>query len=106
MEVLWNLMPFWKKKKLIKENVDFRFINFNDSDLTGIELLMPEYSGVLYHYGKTKIVEEGMGAVLKFAYTIVHSGKHNIDELNEDENFHIIMGDILSYILCELSDET
>jgi hypothetical protein len=93
------MMPFWKKKIPIKEGVDFCFINFKDTDLTGIELLIPEYSGVVYHYGRVKMVEEGLGSVLKFGYTLVHSGKHDMDALIEDQNFHTIMGDILTEIL-------
>jgi hypothetical protein len=92
----------------LTENKDYRFINFKDSDLSGIEMLSPEYLGVVFHYHKVRIVEdEGPVPKLQFGYTIVHSGKHDIDDLNSDSKFHIIMGDILTIILmAKAEDET
>jgi hypothetical protein len=60
---------------------------------------MPEYSDVVYHYNKARVVEEGEGARLQFGYTIVHPGKHDIDDFTKDEQLHTIMGDLLSIIL-------
>jgi len=82
-----------------KENIDFRFFEFQDSEMTGIELNVEGYEGVVYHYHKAKVVEEGELARLQFGYTIVHPGKNDIDELTKDENFVTIMGDILQEIL-------
>jgi hypothetical protein len=92
----------------LTENKDYSFINFKDSDLTGVEMLTPEYTGVVFHYHKVRIVEdEGPVPKLQFGYTIVHSGKHDIDDLNSDSEFHIIMGDILTNILmAKAEDET
>ena len=84
----------------LTENEDYRFINFKDSDLIGIEMLTPEYLGVVFHYHKVRIVEEdGPVPRLQFGYTIVYSGEHDIDDLNSNDGFHIIMGDILTNIL-------
>lgn len=85
--------------KKYKEGIDYQFIDFNDSELTGIGLLIEEYKGVLYHYHKARVVEEGEIARLQFGYTIVNPGEHDIDTLTNDEKLHTIMGDILSEIL-------
>ena len=99
METLWEKLLFWKKQKMLKEGVDYHFFDFKDSDITGIELLMKEYQGVIYHYQKARVVEEGEFARLQFGYTIVQPGEHNIDNLTNDDNLHTIMGDILTTLL-------
>lgn len=99
METLWEKLLFWKKQKMLKEGVDYHFFDFKDSEISGIELLMDKYRGVIYHYQKARVVEEEGFAKLQFGYTIVHSGEHNIDDLTKDENLHTIMGDILTIIL-------
>lgn len=85
----------------LKENIDFRFVDFNDSDITGVELLLDKYKGVVYHYGKARVVEDEGVARLQFGYTLVYSNEHDIDELNNDEELFNIMGEILTYILTE-----
>lgn len=87
-----------------KQDVDWQFVNpdgynFEDAPVTAIGLLMDEYKGVLYHYHKARVVEEGEGAKLQFGYTILQSGQHDIDNLMKDDNFVEIMGDILSDII-------
>ena len=99
MGTLWEKLLFWKKQKMLKEDVDYHFFDFKDSDMTGIELLMKEYKGVIYHYQKARVLEEGEFARLQFGYTIVHSGEHDIDDLTKDDNLHTIMGDILTTLL-------
>jgi len=102
-------MPFGKKNQVkYKEGLDFEWINFNDSDITGLKLLTGAYAGVVYHYNKARVVEEGEGARLQFGYTIVHPGEHDIDELTKDEIFVTIMGDMLNQILMSRvkNDET
>lgn len=100
MEALWDKIQFWKKKqKMLEEGKDFAFIEFKDTEITGIQILSGEYEGVVYHYEKARVKEEGELARLQFGYTIVHSGKHDIDALQNDENFVTIMGDILTQIL-------
>jgi len=37
--------------------------------------------------------------VLEFGYTIVHAGKHDIDLLQKDEEFHTMIGDILTELI-------
>jgi hypothetical protein len=90
---------------MLKEAVDYHFFDFKDSDISGIELLMKEYRGVIYHYQKARVLEEGEFARLQFGYTIVHPGEHDIDDLTKDENLHTIMGDILTTILANQANE-
>jgi hypothetical protein len=90
---------------MLKEGVDYHFFDFKDSDITGIELLMKEFKGVIYHYQKARVLEEGEFARLQFGYTIVHPGEHDIDDLTKDENLHTIMGDILTTILANQANE-
>jgi len=105
METLWEKLLFWKKQKMLKEGIDYHFFDFKDSDISGIELLMKEYRGVIYHYQKARVLEEGEFARLQFGYTIVHPGEHDIDDLTKDENLHTIMGDILTTILANQANE-
>ena len=107
MAALWEKVIWWKKPKMLEEGKDYHFINFNNSDITGIELLMPEFKGVIYHYHKAGVVEENGVARLSFGYTVVFPGEHDIDDLNSNENFHTIMGDLLTQILmADANDET
>jgi hypothetical protein len=88
------------------EDVDYKFIDFTDSELTGIQVLKGEYAGVIYHYGKVRVKEQGEMGVLEFGYTIVNPGKHDIDALQSDEGFVTIMGDTLTEILTRQANET
>jgi hypothetical protein len=106
METLWEKLQFWKKKpKMPLEDKDYRFINFTNSDITGIQILQGEFAGVVYHYGRARVEEAGEFAKLQFGYTLVHPGKHDIDELQNNEDFVTIMGDILTSILMKQNNE-
>lgn len=100
------MFNFGRKKKIVpKEGEDYKFIDFTDSDLTGIMVLKGDYAGVVYHYGKVRVKEQGEFATLEFGYTLVNPGKHDIDLLQKDEEFVTIMGDILSEILTKSDNE-
>ena len=99
METLWQKLQWWKKPKMLEENKDYRFIDFKNSEITGIELLMEGYLGVVYHYNKVRVVEDMGIAKLEYGYTLVYAGEHDIDHLNSSSEFHTIMGDILTEIL-------
>ena len=101
---LWERIAYllpWNqpKMKTYKEKIDYKFVDFKDSDLTGIGLLLENYKGVLYHYHKARVVQEGELAKLQFGFTIVHPGEHDIDDLTKDEELHTIMGDILTELI-------
>jgi hypothetical protein len=87
------------------EDKDFRFIDFTNSEITGIEILEGDYAGAVYHYGKVRVVPQGEMGVLQFGYTIVNPGKHDIDALTKDETFSTMMGDILTEILTSQENE-
>lgn len=108
MVALWEKLTqfFFKRKKMPKENEDYRFIDFADSELTGIQIIKGEYAGVVYHYGKVRVKEQGEMGVLEFGYTLVNPGKHDIDQLQNDDSFVTIMGDILTEILTRQTNET
>ena len=97
---------FWKKKQMkYKHNEDFQLIQSDDNKITGIGILKGKYAGVLYHYGKAKIVEEIEVARVIFDYTLINTGDFTLHELQTDEEFHTMIGDILTEILLEKSDE-
>ena len=90
----------------LEENVDYKFVESNDSSVTGVGFLKGKYAGVLYHYGKARIKEDEGFAKLEFSYTIDFPGNHDIDELTKDEELHTIMGDLLTKILtAQIEDE-
>lgn len=105
MATLWDRLLFWKKPKKPKEGIDYQLYNFPDSDLTGIHLLKGVYQGVIYYYKMAQIVEEGTFARLKFTYGIENFGNHDEEALRNDQNFVIIMGDILTELL-ETNEQT
>jgi hypothetical protein len=101
MGTLWEKIQFWKKLPMNKysEGKDYRFYAVGDGSVTGVELLIDGYEGVCYHYHQARIVEENGIAKLQFGYTLLYSGKYDIDVLNSDEELFIIMGEILEDIL-------
>jgi len=96
--------PKKQKQTKYKKDLDWQYVNpdgatFEDAPVTAIGLMIPEYEGVLYHYHKARVVEEGEGARLQFGFTILSPGTHDIDELQKDGEFEEIMGEILSDII-------
>jgi hypothetical protein len=86
-------------------NEDYQYLQSDDEKITGIGILKGKYAGVLYHYGKANLIEEGEFARLTFSYTIVHTPNFTIHELQTDEEFHKMIGDILTQILLEKTNE-
>lgn len=84
---------------MLREGVDFRFVNLEDSDITAIGILQGEFKDILYHYHKVRISEQGEIASLEFGYTILYSGNHNSEDLQNNQDFVNLMGEILSQIL-------
>lgn len=106
MEALWNKLIPWKKSKMLKESIDFVFVDSDDKNVTGIHIIKGKFKDVLYHYNKVRIIEEDEIARLQFGFTIIDSGSHDPDELTNDEEFSTIMGDILRNILnAKIKDE-
>jgi hypothetical protein len=84
---------------MLKQGTDYTFVNSDDGSVTGVHIIQGKYEGVLYHYLKARIVEEGELARLQFGFNIINPGTHDIDELTNDQEFSTIMGDILQTIL-------
>lgn len=93
------MLQFWKKPKKLILNEDFKFYDFPETDLTGIELLREPYQGVVYYYTNANVSDQGYLATLKFGYMIVNSGNHTQVSLERDEEFITLIGDILSEII-------
>ncbi len=112
MARLWEKIQFWKQPQMkkYKEFRDYRFFDYDTGEgdaLTGIELLIKEYEGVLYHYGNVQLVDEGEFSRMKFDFVILHPGEHEMAVLEQDEKFVTIMGDILTELLLKkFEDET
>ncbi len=84
---------------------DFQLVQSDDGKITGIGILKGKYAGVLYHYGQAKIVEEAAVARMIFDYTIINTANFTLHELQTDEEFHTMIGDILTVILMETDNE-
>lgn len=80
---------------MFKENEDYSFIDIEDVDVSAIKLLKGKYKDVIYCYGHASVNEEGVAARLKFDYIIIESGNFSVEQLTQDEEFHIMIGDIL-----------
>jgi hypothetical protein len=108
METLWekilNWLMFWKKQKTYKEGVDYTFHQYGN-EITAIELLREPYNQVLYHYGGVNFSEHGEVGVLNFNYSIIHSGCYEKEDLQNDQNFCTMIGDILSVLIIEQKAE-
>jgi len=99
LETLWEKVQFWKKKPQMKLNKDYTIESSPDNSIDGIRLLTGFYKGVLYHYHKAKIHEEGEFARLQFGFSIIDPKEHDVESLTNDPDFHTIMGEILTEIL-------
>jgi hypothetical protein len=87
-------------------NPKFRFVMYEDIDNTAIELLEDGYEGIIYHYDKVGVDESIPDKPrLKFSYTIINPGQHEVDGLHDDELFHTIMGEVCVAIILDKVDE-
>jgi hypothetical protein len=93
-----------KKLKMLKEDIDYRFVVFTNSENTGVELLLDKYKGVVYYYEGAKVEELDGNAKLKFDYGIVKSGNYEESELINDSDFHTLIGDILVELITTGND--
>jgi len=94
MEVLWEKIQFWKKSKKIPE---YQFLNHDDT--TWVKITSGTYAGVIYSYGMVRLTSEIGYPKLEFSYNIIHPSKYDYEDLRNDSEFVIIMGDILTEII-------
>jgi hypothetical protein len=105
MEVSWEISNLFRKKpKAFRENEDYIFVNFKDTDITGIKIIAGDYRGIIYYYQKARVVEEGEMAKLQFGYNIVNPGQYDTELLQNDDKFITMIGDILTQILMDKSN--
>lgn len=98
MEALWEKIQFWKSKK---KKLHYKLQNAPSSDETWIEITSGKYSSVIYSYGKVKFSDEFDMPKLSFDYSIIDPGQHDLNILQNDQEFVTIMGDILTEIIIQ-----
>lgn len=95
MEIFSAMNPSRKKPRL----PEYRFQNAPQGDSTWVEITSGEYSGVIYSYGTVKFSDEFDMPKLKFNFAVLYSGNHSASDLQTDQNFITIIGDILTDII-------
>jgi hypothetical protein len=68
-------------------------------DSTWVEITSGIYKGVVLSYGMVKFSEEFGMPKLQFGYTILYSGQHDKEVLQNDSDFVTMIGDILTDII-------
>ena len=95
MATLWEKLQFWKKPK-----PKYKF-QYREGDSTWVQITTGKYAGVIYSYGTVRFVPDEGIAKLQFNYNILHSGEHDMERLKSDQEFVIIIGDILTEIIID-----
>lgn len=107
MEALWQKMQFWKTNSMTPiEGKDYELVNFKDSDITGVELLTGKFKGVIYHYTGARVTQNPGDPIprLQFGYNLIEAGTHDQNDLQDDDEFVTMIGDILTNILSNEAD--
>ena len=87
------------------EGIDYCFIYpKDDKTITHIKLLLGEYKGVVFKYGKVKITEEVDGPHLHFAFDVLESPERKPKKLMEDVKFKTYLGDMLIGLMSDNID--
>jgi hypothetical protein len=68
-------------------------------DATWVEITSGEFAGVVFSFGMVKFSQEIGLPKLDFSYTILYSANHIKEELEQNDNFTTVMGDILTDII-------
>lgn len=103
MAAFWEKIQFWKPKKKTPE---YRFQNSPMDDSTWVEITSGEYANTVYSYGTVNFSDEFGVPKLNFNYMIHYPGQHDIETLKRDQNFVIVMGDILTEIIMDGKNES
>jgi len=69
-----------------------------------VELMVPNYEGVVYRYGKVNIVEEEEddSARIQYLFDVIESGSHKTEDLEKDKVFMEITGLVLNSLILEV----
>ena len=95
---LWMMKPMNPK---ITEN-DYAFVEKPTSELYSVRLKSGQWSGVIVTYGKVslKVNEDKETATLSFQFNVDEApAPHNVEILEESNDFNNHLGDILSHII-------
>lgn len=94
MEILCKIFPWMKKKPSPEYSVDYKDENAYFTILNG------KYQNITVTYSQTQFFEDEGFARLKFNYNIIDSSSFTSEQLTDNQDFVIILGDILQdYIL-------
>lgn len=87
------------------EGIDYNFVERAEAELYSIKLETGDWAGVIYTYGRVSIKEDPAEdrAVLSFGYRIedTEGTSHDAKDLENDDRFKNMIGDILANILSE-----
>ena len=95
MATLWEKISIWSPKT---KKLEYKFLNMPEEDITMVEITGGKYSGTVFSYGHVRF-EEGIMGQLQFTYKIYNSGQHDYASLLTDQEYHTMMGDILTDII-------
>lgn len=100
MEILWKIFPWIQKKKpKLNYSVDYRDEN------TYFTINEGKYEKVTFVYSNAHFFENDVSPTLKFNYRIIYSQIYDEEYLQNQQDFVIILGDILQdYILEKAKD--
>ena len=94
MEILCKIFPWIKKQQSPKYSIDYRDEN------TYFTILDGKYQNVTVTYSQTQFFEDEGFARLKFNYHVIDSSTFALEQLTDDQEFVIMLGDNLQdYIL-------
>lgn len=90
------MVALWPKRP---KKLKYRFQDSPQGDSTWVEITGGKYAGIIYSYGGVKMDMDSGLPKLSFGFTVLHSGEYDIGQLNSDEEFVTVMGDILTEII-------
>jgi len=99
MVTLWDKLQFWKSPKKLELNKDYEIYHYPDSDLSGIRILTGKYREVVFYYGLVKFSELGDLGRLSFESKITNTGNFTEEDLQKDDEFVTMLGDILTEMI-------
>lgn len=97
----YDLFP--QKRKYIEEK-DYSLLDYEDDKLC-VKILSGKYKNVIYHYTQARLDERHGYPKLQFGYNIINSYNFAIEDLENNNEFTNLMGDILTEIIIKKTNE-
>lgn len=88
----------------MKRKFEVLFDEYEDQELARIRIEEDGWEGLIYHYGKVDVSEDGDQATLSFEYDVDYVPENiDLDSLSEEDqkSFETILGDIILQIIEE-----